>query len=123
MATKSNKYKPTPAEADILRAVLNPEYANLSVKDLCIQAGRSRKTYYQAFNKPEFVAFHEAKAIDLIKQAVSPIINTFIKEAKGGSFQHGKTLLEMAGMHVDKKELSGNVTIERVLFSESTNIK
>ena len=46
-------------------------------------------------------------AKDLISQSVMPVINAFIKEAKRGSFQHGKALLEMTEIYVNKMELSG----------------
>jgi hypothetical protein len=111
-ATNSeNNYKPTKAEQALLDVLLNPENRMKSVADVCKIAKIDRTTYYRAFAKPDFVEIYRQSAIDLVKQNVAPVLNTFIREAQRGSFQHGKILLEMAGVYVEnaKVEHSGQI--------------
>lgn len=107
------EYTPTAKEKDLLEVLLNPEHRMKSITDICKIANCSRQTYYESFNKPEFVKIYELKSKELVKQAVAPVINTFIREAQRGSFQHGKVLLEMAGMYAEKTEteISGETTV------------
>ncbi len=77
--TKINKYKPTAKEEAILRVMLNPENISLSITDIALKAPCSRKTYYAAFRKPQFVNHYKERAKGLIDEAVGPIISKFIK--------------------------------------------
>ena len=72
-------------------------------------AGVGRTLYYEAFAKPEFVALYKERSMDLVKQSIMPVIHALTKEARRGSYQHQKMLLEMADMYVErsKTELSG----------------
>ena len=99
----------TEGEQKLLEVLLNPENRMKSITDICNTAGMSRQTYYRAFSKPEFSAVYKEKAKELVKQSVVPVINTFIREAQRGSFQHGKVILEMADMYADKVSVSGTV--------------
>ena len=112
--TECNEYKPTPAEERLLLVLANPENIGKTVTDLCNLAEISRKHYYEMFKKPDFVACQEKFAKDLIKQAVNPIITACIKEAKNGSFQHAKLLMEMGQMYTPKQiqENTGSITYE-----------
>ena len=96
--TKSNEYEPTNAEKKLLSILFNPEHRFASITKTCELAGVSRNSYYDAFDKPEFVGYYKKKARDIVDQAVMPVINTFKKMAIAGSFQHGKALLDMAKM-------------------------
>lgn len=106
-----NEYKPTKAEQSLLEAKLNPENRMKSVADICKIAKIDRATYYRAFQKPEFVDYYNKRSVDLVKQNVAPIINAFIREGQRGSYQHGKIILEMAGVYTEKSDvkLSGTV--------------
>jgi hypothetical protein len=106
METQQNAtlYEPTKLEEILLDILLNPENRLKSVTDICKLAKCDRVTYYRAMKKPEFVAYYQAEAKNLTKHAVGPIINTFIREAQRGSFQHGKVLLEMADVYTEKVE-------------------
>ena len=101
----ATEYRPTTGELKLLEVLLNPEMRNKSVTEICTIAGVSRQTYYRAFEKPQFVALYESRAKDLVRAAVGPIINAFIKAAKEGSYTHGKVILEMAGLYVEPKKL------------------
>jgi hypothetical protein len=106
-------YQLTDKEKILLEILLNPEHRTKSVTDICKIANCSRPTYYDAMEKPGFMAIYEQKTKDLIKQAVGPVINTFVREALRGSFQHGKVILEMAGLYSEKStlEVTGEVTL------------
>jgi hypothetical protein len=95
----------TDTEEKLLEVMLNPENRMKSITDICNMAKISRMTYYRAFKKPEFTEVYNNKSKDLIKQAVAPVINTFIREAQRGSFQHGKVILEMAGIYTEKQQM------------------
>jgi hypothetical protein len=103
------KYEPTEKEKTLLEVLINPEYRMKSITDICKIAKCARSTYYEAFSKPEFVEIYRQYSVDLVKQFIAPIINAFIREAQRGSFQHGKVILEMAGMYSDKLEITGKI--------------
>ncbi|OZV10782.1 hypothetical protein CIW83_18355 [Tissierella sp. P1] len=105
------KYEPTEKEKALLEVLINPENRMKSITDICKIAKCSRSTYYEAFSKPEFVEIYKQYSVDLVKQSVASVLNTFIREAQRGSFQHGKVLLEMAGVYTEKQQLdhSGNI--------------
>lgn len=106
---KLTKYEPTEKEKSLLEVLINPDYRMKSITDICKIAKCSRFTYYEAFSKPEFVEEYNRRSADLVKQSVGSVLNTFIREAQRGSFQHGKVILEMAGMYNDKIEISGKI--------------
>jgi hypothetical protein len=105
------EYEPTEKEKNLLEVLLNPENRMKSITDICKLAKCTRPVYYEAFAKPEFVNIYNKQSVDLVKQNVASVINTFVREAQRGSFQHGKVLLEMAGMYTEKTnvKLSGQL--------------
>jgi hypothetical protein len=109
------EYEPTEKEKAILEALLNPDNRMKSISDICKIANCTRPVYYLAFDKPGFKAIYESKSKELVKHAIGPVINAFIKEAVRGSFPHGKVILEMAGLHTEKQDLQLNVTFEQLL--------
>jgi hypothetical protein len=106
-------YKPTEKEKNLLEVLLNPENRMKSITDICKLAKCSRPIYYEAFSKPGFVALYRQMSMNLVKQSVGPVLNTFIREAQRGSFQHGKVILEMAGVYSEssKVELGGKLNV------------
>lgn len=106
-----NEQNLTKSEQTLLETLLNPENRIKSVTDICKIAKIDRATYYRAFAKPEFVEIYNKRSVDLVKQSVASVLNTFVREAQRGSFQHGKVVLEMAGMYAEKSDvkLSGTV--------------
>ncbi|MGJ0848174.1 phBC6A51 family helix-turn-helix protein [Tissierella praeacuta] len=104
-------YKPTEKEKALLEVLINPENRMKSITDICKLAKCSRPVYYEAFSKSGFVEIYKQQSMDLVKQSVASVLNTFIREAQRGSFQHGKVLLEMAGIYTEKQQLehSGNI--------------
>lgn len=107
------EYKLTESEEKLMDVLLNPDYRMKSIKELCAIAAIGRSTYYAAFNKPEFKALYKAKSKELVDNAIAPVLNTFVREALRGSFQHGKVILEMAGLYSEKQQIdvSGDINI------------
>lgn len=107
------EYQPTVAEEKLLEVLLMPENRMKSITDICKLACCSRVLYYTAFKKPEFQALYKAQSKALVDQSVAPVLNTFVREALRGSFQHGKVILEMAGLYSEKStlEVTGELTL------------
>jgi len=101
MAEILTEYNPTKSEQKLLEVLMNPANRMKSATDVCQIAGISRETYYAAFYKD--------MSLKVVKAAVAPVINAFVREAQRGSFQHGKILLEMADMYAEKtkREVTG----------------
>jgi len=109
-------YEPTPMEVTLLEILLNPENRMKTITDICKAGKFSRDFYYKTMKKKEFKAYYKEMTKELIHESVGPIVNAFIKEAKRGSFQHGKILLEMAEIYTEKTELIADQNIN-VTFS------
>ena len=109
------EYMPTEKEKLLLEILLSPDNRMKSVTDMCKIANCTRTTYYEAFSKPGFKTIYETKSKELVKHAIGPVINAFIKEAVRGSFPHGKVILEMAGIYSEKQDVQLNVTFEQLL--------
>lgn len=107
------EYIPTEAESRILELLLTPEHRMKSITEICKLALCSRTIYYNAFKKPEFQALYKSQSKALVDQSIAPVLNTFVREALRGSFQHGKVILEMAGLYSEKStlELTGGVEV------------
>ena len=103
----------TKSEQALLETMINPENRMKSVSDICKIAKVDRSTYYRAFQKQEFVDSYNKQSINLVKQSVASVLNTFVREAQRGSFQHGKVILEMAGLYAEKSDVkvSGSVGV------------
>lgn len=110
---QNRTYMPTKAEEKLLEVLVNPENKDKTVSEICALANIGRRTYYDIFKKTEFVNYYQQLSFELVKQAVMPVINSVAKEAKAGSFQHSKMILEMAQMYTEKikQEHSGGVSI------------
>ncbi len=105
-------YKLTEKEKNLLEVLISPENRMKSITDICKLAKCSRPVYYEAFSKPGFVEIYKQRSMDMVKQSVASVLNTFIREAQRGSFQHGKVLLEMAGIYTEKSDVNLSGTLE-----------
>ena len=112
MVQKATEFKPTRKERLLLDALLDPKNRMKSISDICTIAQCGRNTYYRAMEKTEFVKYYKNKSKELVDQNIGPIVSAFVKEAKRGSYPHGKVLLEMAGLYQDKKllKIAGEIT-------------
>lgn len=99
---KATEYQPTQAEGKLIEVMLDPANRMKSITEVCRIAEINRATYYRVFDKPEFVELYTRKSRELAKKHLGPVMNSFVREATRGSFQHGKVLLEMAGAYEEK---------------------
>ncbi len=104
---KRTEYEMSDTEKRLLETLLDPRNRHLSITQICSKANIGRTTYYRLFDNPEFEAIVKRESKRLVDRYLSQVMNAFVREAQRGSYNHGKTLLEMAGLHVDKKELTG----------------
>jgi len=98
----NTEYKPTRTERKLIEVMIQPENRFKSVTELCEIAKCSRKAFYEAHKKPEFVKLVKEESRGLAYRYVLPTITAFGREAARGSHPHGVTILEMAGL-VQKK--------------------
>jgi len=98
------EYEPTEKEKNILEVLMNPENRMKSITDICKLAKCTRPVYYEAFKKLGFVELYQRMSMDIVKQSIAPVLNAFVREAQRGSYQHGKALLEMAGIYTDEQK-------------------
>lgn len=110
--------KLTRAGEKLIETLLDPRNRTKSVSDICKLAETSRTTYYKLFADETFVKEYKRQSKELITQNVGSVINTFINEAKRGSFQHGKVILEMADMYTEKKEIDATVTMPSIIIGK-----
>lgn len=103
------EYQPTKKEQNLLEALLDPANRLKSITEICRVAKCGRQAYYDAFKKPEFVEYYKQESKALASKHIGQVLNAFVKEASRGSFQHGKVLLEMAGLYKEtiRKEVTG----------------
>lgn len=94
--TKTDEYVPTAAEKKLLNVMLNPENVTLNVTEVCAKAGVSRDLYYTAIGKEGFRKIMPDLSRQLVSGSILQVVQAFVREAKKGSFPHGKTILEMA---------------------------
>ena len=111
MTTEDNKFIPTPAQKKLLEVLLNPEYYDKSVTDICGMAKVDRTVYYDAIKKPEFVDFYNKALVEIMKGKVDDVLKATYKFATTNSkcYQDRKVLLEMAKVYEEKtkQEISG----------------
>ena len=101
----STEYRVTNAEEKLLDVLLNPEYRFKNVTEICGIARIDRKTYYNAFNKPEFVAYFKKESYRLVDHNLAALINTCIWKALRGHATFTKMVLTMAGVYPGKATL------------------
>lgn len=106
---KSTNRRLTPKQQILLEALMDPANRLKSISELCGLLKMDRKTYYQAWENPEFVRRHRAATKGLAERHAAQVLNSFVREATRGSYQHGKVILEMAGVYQPKEvhELTG----------------
>lgn len=123
--TVRDKYIPTVAEERLLTILLNPEYIDKNVSEKCLAANVSRQIYYDAMKKPGFEELVRGYRESILQGEISDLIQIGISEAKKGSYQHWKTLLEMAGAYAPKTKTEvttpdGLAATLSVVFADST---
>jgi hypothetical protein len=97
-------FKPSATEKKLLDVILDPEFATLSICEICKRAGVSRPSYYRAFERPEFTTYYGEQTDALVQRAFAPIVNACVKKAVGGSAPHAKIILTMGGKYTEKTD-------------------
>lgn len=108
MESKFNKYIPTASEKKLLKVLINPENFGKSITEICKIAKVSRKVYYTATSKPEFVNYINGITKDILKDKIHDILIAACKYAIEcpNNHQDRKMLLELAGEYRGSKELN-----------------
>ncbi len=99
---KLTEYRPTNAEQKLLEVMLDQQYRMEKVTKMCKLAGIARQTYYDCFNKPEFVAHYKEESHHLVYRSLAQLINTLIYKALRGNATYTKMLLTMTGDYPGK---------------------
>lgn len=107
MVQNSRKTRITKKELRIIEVLADPENRLKKKSEICRIVPCDPKTYDKAFRNEEFVQLLHRVSLGAVQQAVLPTINAFVRKASRGSFQHGKVILEMAGVYAEKREVSG----------------
>lgn len=112
--TKSNEYKLTKAGKKLFEVLINPQYFDKNVEQLCEIADISKNTYYRLMKEDEFVSLVSETSKEMVMNKVGNVMNATYKYAlteKG--HQDRKMLLQMANLYVDKQnvEHSGGMTV------------
>lgn len=112
MQQKPTNKRLTKKEKMLLEALLDPANRMKNVSEICRLVPCDRSVYYRAFDNPAFVEEYTKMSKELAHRHLSQVMNAFVKEAVRGSFQHGKVLLEMAGVYTEKvkQEHSGQIS-------------
>ncbi len=101
----------TAPEKKILKAALKCGEQKLTLKGLAEESGVKPAVLCEKLKSPEFRALFIETMKSSITAETPAILHIFTQAAKEGSFQHGKLILEMTGVHSDKQkiELGGKV--------------
>ncbi len=103
-------WTPTVGQKKLLTEFMKPENRHCTIKELCKRAGISRTVYYKGFDNPYFVKEYKRLSLQLITESVAPLIQSAVREAKLGSFNHTKLLLEMENLHQDSLAVTDKKT-------------
>lgn len=102
--TSNDKYSPNKKELALLKVLENPAFATSSITDICKEAGVSRDFYYNTMRKPEFVAFIQNTALEMVKKELYPLWQAAICHAKAGNYQYWKAIMDAAGQYSEKQK-------------------
>ncbi len=104
-------YFPTEREQLLLDALLNPDYADLSVKKKISEvAGVSYSTYHRAFKKPGFIAIYHKLLMNSMQSDVPKVINAMRDFAISNPSNNSDRVafLKIAGLIEDKRTIDIN---------------
>ena len=92
-------------------AVRSGQDKRLSIRDIAEEAGRTDSFVYSRLQDEQFRAmWMEALKTSLVAETPA-ILQKFTEMAKNGSFQHGKLILEIAGVADNEKRVTMNANI------------
>ncbi len=103
-------------EKRILKAALKCGEQKLTLAGLAEESGVKASMLCEKLKSPEFRQLFVETMRSALTAETPSILHTFVQAAKEGSFQHGKLILEVTGVHSDKQKLELGGKVE---FSES----
>jgi len=104
--------KRTPAQERLLRVLTNPESYAKKVKEVCKLANIPPNTYYRLMKNPDFQAKLRATHIYHFISDLPDILKRILEQAKEGSIQHQKLILELVGFYTPKAQIKVEADIE-----------
>lgn len=115
METNVYKYIPTASEKKLLEVLINPENFGKSITEICKIAKVSRKVYYTATSKPEFIDYINDITKGILKDKTYDILMAACKYAIEcpNNHQDRKMLLELAGEYRGSRELKHMYKVEQ----------
>lgn len=109
--TKTDIYKPTAKEKNLIEAMSDPNNRDKNVTELCQAAEISRDSYYAMMRKPEFLAYYKQVQFEVVKGSIAKVLAATIDFAVNEPKCHSdrKIILEMGDMYREKKEVDVNL--------------
>lgn len=90
----------------MLEVLVNPDFRNVAVTDICNRAKISRPSYYRIMDRPEFQAELSEQCTRLTNYAVPGVIKALVAKAYRGDGEAMKMVLEMNGRYSQKHDLT-----------------
>ena len=105
-------------EKKILTEAMNCGAQKLTVTAIAKKVGVKPEYVVEKLKKPEFRQLFVESMQDGIVAEAPAILHSFVNAAKEGSFQHGKLILELAGVHQENQriDLHAKMEVEQSLF-------
>lgn len=111
MVTRASAYTPTNVETKILKALATAGGGRMTMTELAAKVGASPDTIYNRLQNQGFRDIFIETLRNSLAGEVPQVLRAFIDAAVAGSFQHGKMVLELAGMHKEESTINLNAQI------------
>lgn len=98
----------TELEQNILKTAAQLEGKRFTIEEIADKVGCSPLTIHKRLQDEEFRELFLDTLKNSLSAEVPEVLNSFVERAKGGSFKHGKLVLEIAGVYKEKKEIKGD---------------
>jgi len=108
----------TAKEKKILKEAMRCGEQKLTITAIAKKVGVKPEYVVEKLKKPEFRQLFVESMQDGIVGEAPAILHSFVNAAKEGSFQHGKLILELAGVHQENQriDLHAKMDVEQPLF-------
>ena len=81
----------------------------LTIQEISMESGVDESTIHNKMQDEEFRGLFIETARNSLISDVPEILNAFSEQAKAGSYQHGKLILELTGLYTDTKNIVADV--------------
>lgn len=112
-------------EKRIIKEAMRCGEQKLTVRTLAQNAKVKPEFIVAKLKSPEFRQLFIEAMRDGIVAETPAILHSFVNAAKEGSFQHGKLMLELAGVHQEKQciDLNARVEVDHTMFKTDADRK